>query len=233
MKRAISDRRRAASRPVPPPLHLNRLSSLEPESSEVTTTVFVSNMHCGSCVKTIQDALTALSPSPSAVDVSIVTQSVTVKHPRALPPAMIKAAIDGAGYDILSTPAVEDSSRPPLSWSGSIARLSHFAASKRKRHLDNCAQCRAEQATEALPAGETSASVDKVSLGVNNSVCLLCIGLNARTHSFESFRTCSYTLLVTTLAGWVGYVSVRLLAQDIHTTIPFGPLPSRERVLSA
>ncbi|KAI0353514.1 hypothetical protein OH77DRAFT_1407005 [Trametes cingulata] len=134
---------------------------MEPQSSEITTTVFVSNMHCGSCVKTIQDALAALSPSPSSVDVSIVTQSVTVKHPRALTPAMIKAAIDDAGYDILATPVDEHSSRPDLSWSASIARLSTFATSKRKRHLDNCAQCRSEQAAKERPTGQTI--FDKVS----------------------------------------------------------------------
>ncbi|KAI9066791.1 hypothetical protein FKP32DRAFT_1555259, partial [Trametes sanguinea] len=113
---------------------------MEPESSEVTTTVFVSNMHCGSCVKTIQDALQSLSPPPSVVDVSIVTQSVTVKHPRSLSPASIKAAIDNAGYDILSTPVDESLNRPQLSWSDSIARISTLATSKRKTHLDNCAQ---------------------------------------------------------------------------------------------
>ncbi|KAH9900016.1 hypothetical protein C8Q73DRAFT_611940, partial [Cubamyces lactineus] len=110
---------------------------MDPESSEITTTVFVSNMHCGSCVKTIQDALTSLSPSPSSVDVSIVTQSVTVKHPRALPPTMIKSAIDNAGYDIMSTPT---ETRPSPSWSESLARLSSLATTKRNRHLDNCAQ---------------------------------------------------------------------------------------------
>ncbi|KAH9853625.1 hypothetical protein C2E23DRAFT_711422, partial [Lenzites betulinus] len=113
---------------------------MEPQSSETTTTVFVSNMHCGSCVKTIEDALASLSPSPSVVDVSIVTQSVTVKHMHALTPAMIKSAIDEAGFDILSTPIDESTSHPPLSWSGSIARLSAFASSKQMRHLDNCVQ---------------------------------------------------------------------------------------------
>ncbi|KAI0327756.1 heavy metal translocatin [Cubamyces sp. BRFM 1775] len=152
MKSSISDRRRASSRQLPP-LHLHRLApAMDPESSEITTTVFVSNMHCGSCVKTIQDALTSLSPSPSSVDVSIVTQSVTVKHPRALSPAMIKSAIDDAGYDIMSTPT---ESRPAPSWSDSLARLSSLATTKRNRHLDNCAQCRSELAPRKEVGGET------------------------------------------------------------------------------
>ncbi|KAI0650299.1 hypothetical protein C8Q79DRAFT_900073 [Trametes meyenii] len=135
---------------------------MDPQSSEVSTTVFVSNMHCGSCVKTIQDALAALQPEPSLVDVSIVTQSVTVKHPRALTSAVIKSAIDEAGYDILSTPVEESSTHAQLSWSDSIARLSAFATLKRTRHLDNCAQCRSEQNIQGHPAGETA--TDKVSL---------------------------------------------------------------------
>ncbi|KAI0698531.1 hypothetical protein C8T65DRAFT_522745, partial [Cerioporus squamosus] len=109
------------------------------ESSEVTTTIFVSNLHCGSCVQTIQDALSSLSPPPSSVDVSIVTQSVTVQHPRALSPETLKATIDEAGYDILTTPTTEGPSptHPQLSWS---ARVSHMILPRQKRHLDNCAQ---------------------------------------------------------------------------------------------
>ncbi|EIW61331.1 uncharacterized protein TRAVEDRAFT_162417, partial [Trametes versicolor FP-101664 SS1] len=113
---------------------------MDSESSETTTTVFVSNMHCGSCVKTIQDALAALSPAPSVVDVSIVTQSVTVKHPRTLSLEDIKSALDTAGYDVLSTPTDKSSSYPPLSWSGSLARLSAFPTSNRMKHFDNCDQ---------------------------------------------------------------------------------------------
>ncbi|CDO71345.1 hypothetical protein BN946_scf184908.g103 [Trametes cinnabarina] len=146
MKASISNRRGVSSRH--PPLHLDRLAlDMDPEASEITTTLFVSNMHCGSCVKTIKEALQSLSPPPSMVDVSIVTQSVTVKHSRSLPIGSIKAAIDNAGYDILATPVDESSNRPHLSWTDSIARLSTFATSKSNKHLDNCAQCRAEQAS--------------------------------------------------------------------------------------
>lgn len=117
-------------------------------------------MRALSCVKTIQDALAALSPSPSVVDVSIVTQSVTVKHPRTLSLEAIKAALDAAGYDILSTPADESSSLPPLTWSGSLARLSAFPTSNRKKHFDNCDQCRSERAAQEPVAGEST--LDKV-----------------------------------------------------------------------
>ena len=112
-----------------------------------------------SCVKTIQDALSSLSPPPSSVDVSIVTQSVTVQHPRALSPEVLKATIDEAGYDILDTPTAEDNAaaRSQLSWP---TRVSHIVLPKQKKHLDNCAQCRAERA--ALHGSSEETTSDKV-----------------------------------------------------------------------
>ena len=76
-----------------------------------------------------------------------------MKHPRALSPATIKSAIDNAGYDIMSTPV---DSRPPPSWSDSLVRLSSLATMKRRRHLDNCAQCRSELAPRKEVPGETA-----------------------------------------------------------------------------
>ncbi|KAI1789550.1 hypothetical protein LXA43DRAFT_859517, partial [Ganoderma leucocontextum] len=113
---------------------------MAPQTSQITTTILVSNLHCGSCVKTIQDALALLSPPPSSVDVSIVTQSVTVHHPRALTPPMLKAAIDEAGYDILATPSEETLSPSQPGWSNSLAGLAGIASPKQMKHLDNCEQ---------------------------------------------------------------------------------------------
>ncbi|KAI0751647.1 hypothetical protein C8Q80DRAFT_1076014, partial [Daedaleopsis nitida] len=113
---------------------------MDAESSEVTTTILVSNLHCGRQVPTIQDALASLSPPPSSVEVSIVTQSVTVQHSRALSPAVLKAAIDDAGYDILGTPVAEHGSLPPTSWSDSLASLSRIVLPRHAKHLENCAQ---------------------------------------------------------------------------------------------
>ncbi|KAM5540378.1 hypothetical protein V8D89_005836 [Ganoderma adspersum] len=114
------------------------------QTSGITTTILVSNLHCGSCVKTIQDALAGLSPPPSSVDVSIVTQSVTVHHPRAITPSMLKAAIDDAGYDIVATPTVESVSPLQPGWSNSLAGLAVITSPKHMKHLDNCEQCRTE-----------------------------------------------------------------------------------------
>lgn len=87
---------------------------------------------------------------------SIVTQSVTVRHPRALTPVLIESAINAAGYDILAAPAPE-----PSSWSGTVLGLSRIVSSKQRTHLDNCAQCRAEQVAMS-PLAEKPISDEKV-----------------------------------------------------------------------
>ncbi len=155
---------------------------MDAETSEIVTTVLVSNLHCGryvprsldtpdtscdsafaSCVKTIQDGLALLSPPASSVDVSIVTQSVTVQHPRALSLATLKAAIEEAGYDILATPTADHLSQPQLSWSDSFAGLSRLMSPRHRKHLENCAQCRAEQAATPQPS-EQKITHEKVML---------------------------------------------------------------------
>ena len=89
---------------------------------------------------------------------SIVTQSVTVQHPRALSVHLIKSTIDEAGYDILSTPTAQDA---PQLWSDSLHGLSCVPPSRqhRKKHLDNCAQCRAEEADVQHLSGEHAGMV--------------------------------------------------------------------------
>ena len=86
----------------------------------ITTTILISNLHCGryvpatclnrppskfprSCVRTIQDTLQALIPSPHSVHVSNVSQCVTVSHPTALSHLVIREAIEDAGFDIADT----------------------------------------------------------------------------------------------------------------------------------
>lgn len=127
-------------------------------SDEAITTLLVANLHCSryvnayvspqtacstlfSCVKTIQDALGSLSTSPTAVDVSIVTQTVTVHHLITLSPSEIKATLDEVGFDIVDTPTA-DHHPPPLPTS--ISRLPPHIARKRLKHIQQCPQCQQE-----------------------------------------------------------------------------------------
>ncbi|KAJ3557799.1 hypothetical protein NM688_g1273 [Phlebia brevispora] len=133
--------RRQGIKPLPPLRAARNVYDMSSTSNEVITTILVSNLHCSSCVHTIESVLGSLTPVPNAVDVSIVTQAVTVRHSHQLSPSAIKAAIDEAGFDIASTP-------PP------IERQSSFTAglflvtprhSKRVKHFEQCKQCQAEK----------------------------------------------------------------------------------------
>ncbi|KZT12583.1 uncharacterized protein LAESUDRAFT_639225, partial [Laetiporus sulphureus 93-53] len=121
-------------------LHIDSPTNLDATcsgSGTMMTTIFVSNLHCSSCVRTIEDALSSLSPAPNSVDVSVVTQTITVRHSTELSPPAIRTAIDQAGFDIVGTPT-DSSERPSLSFSHSIAQLPALITSKSKKHFDQC-----------------------------------------------------------------------------------------------
>ncbi|GJE84162.1 heavy metal translocating P-type ATPase [Phanerochaete sordida] len=101
------------------------------EKGETLTTVLVSNIHCGSCVKTIEDELALLSPSPSGINVSVITQTVTVWHASSLSPDAIRRALEDAGFDIMAT-SDEASTDDILS-----SRSSH----RRLKHVQQCPLC--------------------------------------------------------------------------------------------
>lgn len=101
-----------------------------------------------SCVRTIQDALNSLAPSPTHVDVSIVTQTVTVRHPIILSADQIKATLDSAGFDIVSTPLDETHH----SLSDSFSRLTPLILPKRRKHIEQCTLCLSGHVPEAHPS---------------------------------------------------------------------------------
>lgn len=86
--------------------------------------------------------MSSLSPPPTVVDVSIVTQTVTARHSQKLTPEVIKVALDDAGFDIVTTPDVVEYSR---SFTGSVTRLQPTLSRKRLKHVQQCPQCQQEQ----------------------------------------------------------------------------------------
>ncbi|KAG1779710.1 heavy metal translocatin [Suillus placidus] len=108
-------------------------------SSETqVTTISVSNLHCSSCVSTINEVLFSLSPPPTRVDVSIVHQSVTVEHARATPGHTIHSMLEDAGFDV-SDP---DSSSPEHTLSQATRGMSTMPLSgKRRKHMQHCSLC--------------------------------------------------------------------------------------------
>lgn len=125
-----------------------------------------------SCVRTIKDALSSLAPAPKDVDVSIVTQTVTVRHYSSLAADTITAAIDAAGFDVVSpSPAADISSAIPAS-------LTPFRSVKHARHIEQCAQCQSEQKASAQSSGS-----HEVSLSVGGMTCASCSTTITRTVS--------------------------------------------------
>ena len=122
----------------------------------ITTTIFISNLHCGryvpatclnqlpsnfprSCVRTIQDTLQVLIPSPYSVHVSILSQCVTVSHPTALSHLVVREAIEDAGFDIADTAGAGH-----VGPSDNLDSSSHTRSRKAKNHLEQCQVCQYE-----------------------------------------------------------------------------------------
>ncbi|KAI0036753.1 heavy metal translocatin [Vararia minispora EC-137] len=120
------------------------------DGESMTTTIFVSNLHCSSCVETIHETLSSLRPPPSSVEISIVSQTITIRHPVSLSYSSIKTSIEDAGFNIATQPVGGDSG------------LSFFRASSTQveRHLQQCVMCQRDLAASRKDVGdETSAAL--------------------------------------------------------------------------
>lgn len=112
-----------------------------------------------SCVCTIEDVLSALTPPPDSFDISIVPQSVTVRHNPELDQKAIELAMENAGFDVES-PTPHDASvvtrRETLS--------ENFLSKKRSKHIAQCSFCQADETpTYVITELPTSESVLEVS----------------------------------------------------------------------
>ncbi|KAG1779705.1 heavy metal translocatin [Suillus placidus] len=114
------------------------MNTLTPSRGQThVTTVLVSNLHCSSCVSTINKVLFSLSPPPTRVDISIVHQSVTVGHALTIPGHTIHFMLEDAGFDI-SDPTSEQ--RPSQQMSATLS-------GKRRKHIQQCSSCQEVAAT--------------------------------------------------------------------------------------
>ncbi|KAF1912383.1 hypothetical protein BDU57DRAFT_458654, partial [Ampelomyces quisqualis] len=73
-----------------------------PDREATTTTCFISNLHCPSCVEAIRASLCSLGPKPEDIFVSIVSHSVVVRHATFLAIEDISASLEAAGFEIHS-----------------------------------------------------------------------------------------------------------------------------------
>ncbi|RYN56632.1 Copper-transporting ATPase 2 [Alternaria tenuissima] len=136
-------------------------------ASTITTTCFISNLHCPSCVDGIQASLSALDPPPQDVFVSIVSHSVVVRHATSLDVDDITVSLEAAGFEIHSVFQDNKAVRNPIevknpegtsrewhtsferavnNWLRPVADLdgSHDDMRKKETHLAQCEQCKRE-----------------------------------------------------------------------------------------
>lgn len=142
----------------------------EPDADSCIATVkfLISNVHCSSCVSTIEDTLFALSPRPCSVDTSVVSRTVTVRHHVSLHVSELSEALEKAGFEIFDV--IEDSNSGILASKSTqgennlieedgwidraverwTRRCKSTSAGERKRatHLLKCDICRAEEEKE-------------------------------------------------------------------------------------
>jgi Cu+-exporting ATPase len=131
----------------------------------VTTTLFISNLHCPSCTESIQESLSALDPAPEFITFSIVSHSVILRHNPSLAVEDISGSLEAAGFDIHSIFQDDTSALDPVEvrnpaehdpdWQSSLEHaVSKWARSrgptqeldmhKREKHAESCEQCKAE-----------------------------------------------------------------------------------------
>ena len=75
------------------------------EASLTTTTLHVTGMTCGHCVKAVAEELTAVAGVES-VDVDLVTggvSTVTVHSAGTMPTEALRAAVDEAGFELVDS----------------------------------------------------------------------------------------------------------------------------------
>lgn len=126
----------------------------------------LSNLHCGSCVSSIEETLFRLVPRPSSVDSSVVSQTVTVRHLPTLPESTLSKALVDAGFDIYNvireaeTGRNTDDGTPNESalaeqdgwidraverWSRRYKSANKSEKKRIARHIERCDICRAEK----------------------------------------------------------------------------------------
>lgn len=127
-----------------------------------------------SCVKTIQEALSSLSPPPLSISSSVSERSVTVVHSDDLKTEMIKEALEDAGFDLISALPSDNFNVevPP-------ARKSSESARKKDKHAEHCTLCRQDSMSAELGArSNDDHGYDgplRITMSVGGMTCAACV----------------------------------------------------------
>jgi len=116
------------------------MASTTDTESVLTSDILIHNLHCGSCVRTIEKILSSLSPPPVSFRVSIVSRSLTVHHLNVLSKQFILAALEDSGFDTFkSSPDPRDNS-----FAENVTR-----SEKRSKNIQLCLWCANDSSSSA------------------------------------------------------------------------------------
>ncbi|KAH8830780.1 heavy metal translocatin [Flagelloscypha sp. PMI_526] len=164
----MSSNTKTQSAPVLPTRRRYPSGMETPLAKSMATVALVSNMHCSSCVATIEGVLNTLSPRPLAVEISIVLGQVTVWHSESISPKSIRQRILEAGFDVAGPSSDTVDSTVPLYVHGS-----------KEQHMEQCEMCRASfegrsPPPEKHPLEASDHQAHHVQLSVAGMTCSAC-----------------------------------------------------------
>lgn len=139
----------------------NSLPAIHSQQQVVTTSFLVPNLHCPTCITTIESSLARLSPKPLKVSTSILSHSVSVSHDPSLSVPAIRKALEDEAFEIYSIaqnheifdvdlekgnqPGTKDGGERLGLWSYTQKSVSSEARKTREKHVLQCGQCQAER----------------------------------------------------------------------------------------
>jgi P-type Cu+ transporter len=149
------------------------------------STFVVYNMHCASCVSTINGALNRLQPKPVSISISIISQTVVVERPLSLSEKSIEKALEDIGFDVeivsSSSASYVESHEHEVDrgWFGAaLERVTSFGRAtpseedRRSKHLETCAACRDEalrvDSTTTTPLLDPESTHRELTLSIND-----------------------------------------------------------------
>ncbi|KAJ5335835.1 E1-E2 ATPase-domain-containing protein [Penicillium brevicompactum] len=179
------------------------MSELPSPPQSRLTVILVDNLHCPSCVATVQEILSALRPAPFSVSTSIVLHEIKVVHPITLSASRIARTLTDAGFELDSVlPSVfhdgdiEAHDYTSRSTSKSDRDRDHYDVhSQSETHIRRCEACKAQLAALKFSPNGTSTTtrssdemltsvIDdrltgvkyRISLAISGMSCSSCVG---------------------------------------------------------
>lgn len=144
------------------------------------TVVLVNNIHCASCVSSVQDVLAGFGNAVRNVEASVLSHEVRIHHAKSLSISDICAALSSAAFEIHGAVTVDSSgirvqefdlAKDPNGWleaaadrwrpiqastTSRFSRLEFPEKNRRRTHIENCAACREELSSHEKAAKPVS-----------------------------------------------------------------------------